>query len=159
GLLGAAQFLAFVAFSGKFFPHWTATLERSMKSLLAGGPPGGMEGADAPLLVRGLFVETLAPLALFGAVLLTVPLALHLSMTRFGFSLGRLTPQFNRLNPVSRLKDLPLQNLKATVEAVLLLGALSLALYSFWESNAALLLRLPFQGIRSAAAQIGTGIE
>ena len=159
GLLGAAQFLAFVAFAGKFIPHWTATLERSMKSLLSGGAAGAMESSDWPILVRGIFVETLAPLALFGAVLLVAPLAVHLSMTRFGFSLTRLTPQINRLNPMSRLKDLPVQNLKATLEATLLLGVLSLALYSFWESNAALLLRLPFQGIRSAAAQIGTSIQ
>jgi flagellar biosynthesis protein FlhB len=86
-------------------------------------------------------------------------LAVHLSMTRLGFSLGKIAPDLKRLNPVSRLKDMPAQNLKATLEAVALLGALTLALYSFWESNATLLLRLPLEGVRTAAAQVGAAIQ
>jgi len=159
GLLGAVEFLAFVALAGKLVPAWSETLGRSMSRLLADAMRGDMSSAEWPALVRGLFLETLAPLILLGAVLLVVPLAVHLSMTRMGFSLGKLAPQFSRLNPVGRLRELPAQNLKATLEAVVLLGALTLALYSFWESNAALFLRLPLQSVRTATAQVGGAIE
>jgi flagellar biosynthetic protein FlhB len=159
GLLGAVEFLAFVALAGKLVPAWSETLGRSMSRLLAHAMRGDMSSAEWPALVRGLFLETLAPLVSLGAVLLVVPLAVHLSMTRMGFSLGKLAPQFSRLNPVGRLRELPAQNLKATLEAVVLLGALTLALYSFWESNAALLLRLPLQSVRTATAQVGGAIE
>jgi flagellar biosynthetic protein FlhB len=130
-----------------------------MSRLLAEAMRGDMSSAEWPALVRGLFLETLAPLVSLGAVLLVAPLAVHLSMTRMGFSLGKLAPQFSRLNPVGRLRELPAQNLKATLEAIVLLGALTLALYSFWESNAALLLRLPLQSVRTATAQVGGAIE
>jgi flagellar biosynthetic protein FlhB len=159
GLLGAIEFLAFVALAGKLVPAWSETLGRSMSRLLAEAMRGDMSSAEWPALVRGLFLETLAPLVSLGAVLLVAPLAVHLSMTRMGFSLGKLAPQFSRLNPVGRLRELPAQNLKATLEAIVLLGALTLALYSFWESNAALLLRLPLQSVRTATAQVGGAIE
>ena len=159
GLLGAIEFLAFVALAGKLVPAWSETLGRSMSRLLADAMRGDMSSAEWPALVRGLFLETLAPLVSLGAVLLVAPLAVHLSMTRMGFSLGKLAPQFSRLNPVGRLRELPAQNLKATLEAIVLLGALTLALYSFWESNAALLLRLPLQSVRTATAQVGGAIE
>jgi flagellar biosynthetic protein FlhB len=120
---------------------------------------GDMGSAEWPALVRGLFIETLTPLATLGAVLLAAPLAVHLSMTRLGFNFGKVAPDLKRLNPVSRLRDMPAQNLKATLEAVALLGALTLALYSFWESNATLLLRLPLEGVRTAAAEVGAAIE
>src|SRR6185437_15779208 len=118
GLLGAVEFLAFVALAGKLVPAWSETLGRSMSRLLADAMRGDMSSAEWPALVRGLFLETLAPLVSLGAVLLVVPLAVHLSMTRMGFSLGKLAPQFSRFNPVSRLRELPAQNLKATLEAV-----------------------------------------
>jgi flagellar biosynthesis protein FlhB len=157
GMLGAVEFLAFVALAGKLVPAWSRALEHSMSRVLQDAMRGEMGSAEWPALMRGLFLETLTPLAVLGAVLLAAPLAVHLSMTRLGFSLGKIAPDFKRLNPVSRLKDMPAQNLKATLEAVALLGALTL--YSFWESNATLLLRLPLEGVRTAAAQVGAAIQ
>jgi flagellar biosynthesis protein FlhB len=159
GFLGAIEFLVFVALAGKLVPAWSQALEHSMSRVLQDAMRGDMGSAEWPALVRGLFIETLTPLATLGAVLLAAPLAVHLSMTRLGFNFGKIAPDLKRLNPVSRLRDLPAQNLKATLEAVALLGALTLALYSFWESNAALLLRLPLEGVRTAAAQVGAAIE
>src|SRR4051812_2796381 len=136
GFLGAVEFLVFVALAGKLVPAWSQALERSMSRVLQDAMRGDMGSAEWPALVRGLFIETLTPLATLGAVLLAAPLAVHLSMTRLGFNFGKVAPDLKRLNPVSRLRDMPAQNLKATLEAVALLGALTLALYSFWQSNA-----------------------
>jgi flagellar biosynthesis protein FlhB len=159
GLLGAVEFLVFVALAGKLVPAWSQTLANTMGHALTEAMRGDMGSSEWPALLRGVFIETLAPLVSLGAVLLAAPLAVHLSLTRMGFSLGRLTPQFSRLNPAARLRDMPAQNLKATLEAVALLAALALALYSFWESNAALLLHLPLEGVRTAAAEVGHAIE
>jgi flagellar biosynthetic protein FlhB len=158
GILGAAQFLAFVAMVGQLAPAWSTQLQRSMARLFQHALSSDIGTAEWPSLVRGLFVETLLPLLGLGAILLGATLAVHLGMTRMGFSLTRLTPQFNRLNPLARLRELPGQNLKAVVEAVLLLGVLSLVMRSFVESHLALLLRLPFQSVRVAAAQMGEAI-
>src|SRR6185295_19076464 len=54
---------------------------------------------------------------------------------------------------------LPAQNLKATLEAVALLGTLTLALYAFWEGNAALFLRLPLQSVHTATVQLAGAID
>ena len=159
GLLGAVEFLVFVALAGKLVPAWSETLAHSMGRVLSEAMRGDMGMAEWQTLVRGLFFETLGPLVSLGAVLVAAPLAVHLSMTRMGFSLGKLAPQFSRLNPVGRLRELPAQNLKATLEAVALLGTLTLALYAFWESNAALFLRLPLQSVHTATLQMAGAID
>ncbi|HEY3938950.1 MAG TPA: EscU/YscU/HrcU family type III secretion system export apparatus switch protein [Bryobacteraceae bacterium] len=159
GILSAAQFLAFVAVAGPLAPAWGARLERSMSALFARALTGEIGAPEWPALVRGLFIETLMPLAVLGAILLCATLAAHLGMTRLGFSLGRLTPQFNRLNPLTRLRELPGQNLKALLEAALLLGALTLVMRSFLESHLTMLLRLPLQGVPAAAREMGEAIE
>jgi flagellar biosynthetic protein FlhB len=68
-------------------------------------------------------------------------------------------PQFNRLNPLGRLKDLPAQNLKAVVEAMLLMATLGLVIRAFFADQAMLALRLPFEGVPAAAAQLGGAIH
>jgi flagellar biosynthesis protein FlhB len=159
GALGAVQFIAFVAVTGKLLPGWFGQLENSMRRLFTDTLTRDIGAAEWPSLLEGVLAETLIPLLLLGAILLTVTVAAHLSLTRFGFSLDRLAPQLSRLNPAARWRDLPAQNLKSAVEAVLLLGALSLAVKSFWTEHAALLFRLPFEGVRPAASEAGGLIE
>jgi flagellar biosynthetic protein FlhB len=82
-----------------------------------------------------------------------------MSMTKLGFNLGRLAPQVNRLNPLTRLKDLPGQNLKSLGEALVLIVAISLFLRSFLAAHAELLLRLPLEGVRAGAAQVAGAVD
>jgi flagellar biosynthetic protein FlhB len=159
GMLGAAQFLVFVAVIGKLLPLWSRDAEHAMARLLGYAMRNEIGAAEWPTIVRGAFLEALVPLLGLGAILFTTTLAAHLSMTRLGFSLERLTPQLNRFSPIGRLRDLPVQNLKAVLEAVVLIALLALVIRSFLESNIAMLLRLPFQSIPTAAAQMGVVIQ
>ena len=58
-----------------------------------------------------LLKHTLIPLATLGGVMIGITLAIQLGVTRMGVSLKKLTPDFKRLNPLSRLRELPKQNL------------------------------------------------
>ena len=101
----------------------------------------------------------MTPLLGLAAALFGATLAAQLAVTRLGFSLKRLTPNFNRLNPISRLKDLPAQNLKAVGEAIVLIVALVLFLRSFIASHAEMLLRLPMESPQAGAAQVGDALD
>jgi flagellar biosynthetic protein FlhB len=157
--LSAAQFLIFVTLIDRVLPAWCDRMGRALVHLYQTALTGDISLLAWPTLVRDLFIETLAPLLLLGAALFVATLAAQLAVTRLGFNLGRLAPQFNRLNPLSRLKDLPAQNLKSVGEAIVLIVVLGLFLRSFLTSHAEALLRLPFGSVRAAAAQVGEAID
>ena len=159
GTLGAIQFLVFVALIGDLLPAWSTRLGRALARLYQTALAGEIDAQQWPALIRGLLLETLLPLLALGAALFLATLAAQLAITGGGFSLARLTPQFNRLSPLARLKDLPAQNLKALGEALVLIVALGLFLRSFLGAHAELLLRLPMEGVRPAAAQVADAVH
>lgn len=159
GALSAVQFLIFVSLIGSVLPAWSERLGRALIRLYETALTGEITLLAFPVLVRGLFLETLTPLLTLGAALFFATLAAQLAITRLGFSLSKLMPQFDRLNPLGRLKDLPAQNLKAVGEALVLLVALGLFLRSFLASHAETMLRLPLESVRVAAGQVGSAVD
>ena len=159
GALGAVQFLVFVYLLGSLLPEWFTRVGQAMARLYQTSLTGEVTLLAFPNLLRDLLLETLTPLLTLGAALFGVTLVAQLAVTRLGFSLNKLMPDLNRLSPMSRLKDLPAQNLKAVGEALILIVALGLFLRSFIASQAEMLLRLPLETARSAAAQIGEAID
>ena len=159
GALSAVQFLIFVTLIGSILPAWSERLSHALVRLYQTSLTGDISPLAWPVLLQNLFLETLTPLLALGAALFFATLAAQLAVTRLGFSLGRLAPNIERLNPLSRLKDLPGQNLKAVGEAIALIVLLGLFLKSFLSDHAEALLRLPLGSVRAAAAQIGAAVD
>lgn len=159
GLLNAIQFLVALVLLGKVFSGWSSLLAHSMPRLLERSIAGEISESEWPLLLRGVFLENLSPLMLFSGALLMATLATQLAISKLGFSMHRLAPNLGRLSPVSRLRSLPAQNVKAVVEAVLLLAALSLVINRLVQQNGAALLRLPLETVQTGADQVGELIQ
>jgi flagellar biosynthetic protein FlhB len=159
GALAAVQFLVFVWLIGAVLQNWSDHLGLSLGRLYGRAFAGDIGAADWPYLIRSLLYETLSPLLTLGAALFAITLVGQMAMTGGGFNLGRLRPQFNRFNPLTRLKDLPAQNFKSVSEAIVLVVALGLFLHSFMSSHADLILRLPLQNVRSSSTQVAQAIH
>jgi flagellar biosynthesis protein FlhB len=159
GALSAVQFLVFVTLCGIVLPAWSERLGNAFVRLYQTALVGEITPQQWPGLIRGLFLETLSPLLMLGGALFLATLSAQMAMTKLGFNLGRLAPQFNRLNPLQHVKNLPAQNLKALGEAVVLIVAIGLFLRSFLTANAEALLRLPLEGVRAGAAQVAGAVD
>ncbi len=159
GFLSAIQFVVAIMLIDRLVAGWRIALSHSMPHLLDRAMAGEIGDSEWPVLLRGMFVENLSPLFYFSSALLAVTLATHLGISKLGFSVQRLAPSFARLSPMSKLKELPGQNLKSVVEAVLLPAALSGVINSLFQENGGALLRLPLESTSSAAAQIGSSIH
>jgi flagellar biosynthetic protein FlhB len=157
--LTALQFVVALVMIGSVMAGWRDAFSRSLPQLLDRAMSGEIPDSEWPVLIRVMFERNLPALLEFGGALLAVTLATHLGMTRFGFSFQRFTPSFARLNPMAKLKDLPAQNLKSTIEAVVLLAALGAVIRSLIDEHGADLLRLPLESIPSAVAQIGESLS
>jgi flagellar biosynthesis protein FlhB len=75
--------------------------------------------------------------------------------TRFGLSLKKLAPDFKRLNPISKLKELPKQNLPSLGQAVVMLPVFLWAVYVMARDKLDAFLALPMQSVASGFAFIG----
>jgi flagellar biosynthetic protein FlhB len=78
-----------------------------------------------------------------------------LATTKFGLSLKKLAPDFSRLSPLAKLKQLPSQNLPALVQATLMLPIFLWAVYVVARERLELFLSLPFQSVESGFAVLG----
>lgn len=108
--------------------------------------------------LHGLFSEVLAPHLLpivgVGFVLTAVAVLAQLLVSRLGISANKLAPQFNRLNPLSRLKDLPKQNVVTAGLAAALLPIFLGAIYALVSANATQLISLPSRSAATGATVV-----
>jgi flagellar biosynthesis protein FlhB len=100
---------------------------------------------------RALLTQPALPLFKNGALLFAITLLVQLVTTGFGFSTKQLMPSFERLNPASRLRQLPRQNLFSAGKALLLVPVIGLVLY------AEIYHRLP-ELAQLAATPLGAGL-
>jgi len=159
GMITAVEFVAALILISALLPPWMTKLEAITANLLQSAIAGDMADADWVTVLGNLFRQALVPVAYFGAALLLIVGAANLAITQMGFSLQKLAPQFNRLNPAARLKDLPGQNLHAVIEAAVLIGVLGLSITTIYRDNFTALMRLPFESPAVGAPKVAEMVQ
>lgn len=151
-MIAAVHYLAFawilLAWGGPFlsaFRAWT-------RDLLAAAFHIQLDPHSVVRLYYGLLASVFSPLFLGGAALTGVFLAAQLASTKLGISTQKLAPDWNRLNPITRLRSLAHQNLSSLLYAMLLLPVLGITLYLMARSSIPVFLHLPFYPVESGAA-------
>ena len=95
-------------------------------------------------------------LFLAGLALTSMVVGIQLLKTGFGFSTGKLQPDLTRLNPVSRLGQLPWQNLTSLLQSIILLPIFLWILYAIVVTHWDEFLLLPRMAVESATLRIST---
>jgi flagellar biosynthetic protein FlhB len=72
-----------------------------------------------------------------------------------GFSLARLAPKFDRINPIRKLKDLPGRNFGSFMQATVMIPVMFWLTWSLVKDRLPELLRLPLMPVSSGAAAAG----
>lgn len=157
--VNALQFLAFVAMVGSWGPLWVSAIHRNLELLLNHASTARMDPKFIVYLSLDLARQTLLPLAILGGVLMVVTLAAQFLVTRFGLSLKKLAPDFNRLNPMSRIKELPKQNIPSFLQALIMLPVFGAVVFFLVRDNFESLLSLPLTSAISGAAEVGRTIQ
>lgn len=157
--VNALQFLAFVAMVGSWGPVWVSAIHRNLELLLNHASTARMDPKFIVYISLDLARQTLLPLAILGGVLMVVTLAAQFLVTRFGLSLKKLAPDFNRLNPMSRLRELPKQNIPSFLQALIMLPVFGAVVFFLVRDNFEALLSLPLTSAISGAAEVGRTIQ
>lgn len=151
--VSALQFLSFVAVLKTWGGQWLIELRQVMRQTLSAGF-GVQEDPRLVAIAAHLMLSVLRVLAPLAAALLLTTLAAQLAATQLGVSLKKVAPDLQRLNPWSRLRQLPSQNLAALVRALIMIPLFGLAVYGIVRDNLPLYMALPFRSVDSAFSQI-----
>ncbi len=154
--VSAVQFTVFVWLLTVYGGAWFGSLRAATRSVLAMAyrPQLGVEDVTrmAWMLARSLISGPL----LAAAALVVIALAAQLASTRLGVSLTRLQPSLARLNPLSRIKEMPRQNLPIFFQSLILLPLFAGAVYGLGKENWQEFERLPLASVESAAGRIAS---
>ncbi|MGA1997701.1 MAG: EscU/YscU/HrcU family type III secretion system export apparatus switch protein [Bryobacteraceae bacterium] len=148
--VSALQFLAFLGLIRMAAGTSLTGFRRLMRELVDLAFAPQLSCADVVRTARLLLWSCLAPLIAGGLAVALITVAVRLATTKFGWSLSKLVPDFGRLNPAARLRDLPRQNLASVVEAALLIPLFLWAVWVVVRDRLDQFLVLPLADVRGA---------
>lgn len=157
--VSALQFLAFVAMLRAFGLPWILDVRNVISEFLSHATAPGLAPSDVVYFGLRLLQHVLTPLLGLGGVMLGITLGTQLAVTRMGLSLKGLTPDLKRLDPLSRLRQLPKQNLAALLQAAIMIPVFGAVLYVLVRDNFDSYFLLPLRSISSGALLVATSIQ
>jgi len=153
--VAAAHWAAFALLAASYGEEWLTGLAAYIRSEIASSfePRGaGWLLPAAPHAAGRLLLAAALP----AAVLVCVIAAAQLAVSGLGISLQKAAPDLKRLNPLTRLRQLPGQGMSQLVQSAVLIPAVLWAVGATLSSEMAGILMLP---LRPLAAGLGTAIE
>ncbi|HZT30573.1 MAG TPA: EscU/YscU/HrcU family type III secretion system export apparatus switch protein [Bryobacteraceae bacterium] len=157
--VSAVQLLASVGVITAWGKTWVASMQVNLREMIGAAFRKDLAGPDAVGLSADLIERSFRPLLLAGGGVVLITLALQLASTRLGVSLKKLAPDAGRLNPLTKLRQLPRQNLPAMLQAVLLLPVFGAALWFLVRDNLAAYLTLPLESAAAGAHRVSGSLE
>jgi flagellar biosynthetic protein FlhB len=158
-MVSALQFLAFVWVLFASGQHFVSAISSLIRELLVAAFRLQLDSRTIVRLYSEILKTAITPLLIFGAVLAAILLAVQLATTKLGVSAGKLAPKLTKLNPLTRLRQLPQQNLGSFTQAILLLPLVGLTLYAIAVRSASALVELPMYALRPAAAVVVGSVQ
>jgi len=157
-LIGALQFMAFLALLGAGGAHWFAQFRLTTRSLFTAAFAPEFGAAELTHAAWQLFWQHFFPLVLAGMAITAGTIGVRLTTTRFGFSLKKLAPDGARFNPISKIRELPRQTLPSLAQAAILIPLFLWAVYAIARERLDLFLALPMKSVESGFALIGSSL-
>jgi flagellar biosynthetic protein FlhB len=157
--IGGVQFCIFVFMLQSKGPAWMNETGLAMRALLQRAFAPELGKSDLVRLCIDLVYRCFWPLLVAGAVLVVVTLALQLGVTKMGFTFKKLAPDPKRLNPISKLRQLPNQNLPALVQALILLPLFGGAIYAVVTEQLDTYMALPLASITAGLRQVTGSLQ
>ena len=151
-IIAAANFLVFLGVLGAWFSNWFDGMKQMLRQALEGAFRGDLTVTSFPSIAGELLNRAFVPLSALAILTFISTVAIHLAVTKMGFSLKKFVPDISRLNPGPKIMSLASQGPAAVGQAVAMLVLFSGTIYLIAKQNAEVFLALPF-------ASLNVGLE
>jgi flagellar biosynthetic protein FlhB len=156
--VSALQFLIFLALLSAGGAQWFAGFRQTTPSLLRLAFRSELKPEDLVQIAWQVARQHILPLVLAGMIMALATVGLRLATTRGGISFKKLMPDAQRFNPLSRLTEIPKQNLPNLVQAAIMMPVFLWAVYGLMRDKLDALVALPLQSIESGMGFISASI-
>jgi flagellar biosynthesis protein FlhB len=157
--ISSVQFLGFVTVVTWFGGAFLVRLAHVMRELFARAFTLHLTSQVMVTLMRDVMLPLFLPLIVAGAALIVLVICAQLATTRMGISLNKLMPDLNRLNMLTRISNLPAQNIPMFLQALALLPVVGLVVYYLVSENLMAFLSLSWMGAQVAAARVASTLQ
>jgi len=158
-LVAAGQFLVFLVVLQMWFPKFLSNMKEVLGQALTGAFHAEVDMTTLPGIIWALLQRAFVPLSVLAGLTAATTPGLHLAITQMGLSLNKLTPDFTRLNPANKIKQMARQGPSAFVQAALMLIVFGATIYLIAKQNAELFLSLPFTNLQIGLEKAGSAIN
>jgi flagellar biosynthetic protein FlhB len=158
-MVAAFQFLVFVAIALFWFPSWLRGMREMLRASLTVAFSAHLDIASLVTIAKALLERAFLPIAFIGAITLAATFGLHLTITRMGLSLKKLTPNLTRLSPAGKFKNILRQGPAGMFQAAFMLVLFGLVIYGIARQNAEALLAMPFASLEVGLMSVGASIR
>jgi flagellar biosynthesis protein FlhB len=158
-LLGGLQFLLAVILISTFFSRWVSSIASLMLAMFRRAAAGELNASELIYLARECLIRGVGGLAVAGLAIVAVVILSQLLITSFGLSVSKLAPDFNKLNPVSKIKNMLSANLVTFGQAMVLIPFFLYLTFRISWQNLDVYLSFPHISITSGAVAAGSLIE
>lgn len=155
--VAAVQFAVFAGLAVGLAPVWWTGALGMFRAALAASTEQIVSVASVKLAVAAAAAAG-SPFLAAGTAVFCAGLLAQLAVTGFGFAPSRLSLDFKRLNPSSKLRELPGQNLRALKEAAILLPLMLAAFWLLLGQSWDEFRRLPLEPASSGVVVVGNAI-
>ena len=152
--IAGAQFCTLVALIQIYGRGWMEGIAGSMRALIVRAFVPEVTTTDLLAILAGVAWRSVVPLLVAGAVLAGITVAFQLGVTKMGLAFNKLVPDFKRLDPVNRLRQLPHQNFSAFWQALLMLPLFGAAVYGVVAQHLDRYIALPLTTVRAGSSQV-----
>ena len=156
--VAGTQFLAFVFVLVTYSNEWFSALRQIMRHFLSVAFHGELTALTVTNHLRDLVLPNLSMILMGAGVLLGASLAAQVATTQLGFAFNKLAPDFSRLDPSSRIKNLPSQNVPAAMQALMLLPIFLLTVYLVVNARLIEFLSLPLGNTEAGAVHVAAAL-
>ncbi|HEX4136695.1 MAG TPA: EscU/YscU/HrcU family type III secretion system export apparatus switch protein [Bryobacteraceae bacterium] len=156
--VSSLQFLAFVALLHNWGPQWVQSTRIAFAEICRNALDPRRNVMDSVYEGVAIMERLLLPVGVLGGVMIGIALAMQLLVTGFGFSVKKLTPDFKRLNPIEKIRQLPRQNLPAALQAAIMIPVFAAAVYYAVTADLTAFLSMPVSNLRNGISQIGVSV-
>jgi flagellar biosynthetic protein FlhB len=153
--VSALQFMVFLALLGSGGAAWFAQFRGTTRSLFRLAFAPELRREDLTKVAWQLAWNNLLSLVLCGLAIAAATLGFRLITTRFGLSLKKLAPDIARLNPLTKIKELPRQNLPTLLQSMVLLPIFLWAVYAIARDKLEGFLALPMESVATGWGFLG----
>jgi flagellar biosynthetic protein FlhB len=157
--VASIQFLGFVTLTALFASAFLRRMEGLTRTLLASAFTTDFTVARVTAIARQIILPEIVPLLYGGAMLVAITVCAQLATTRLGISFEKLTPNFARLNPATRLASMPSQNIFMASQSVLILALVGFVVSYEVSENLDSFLELPWLSLRVSVARVGSALQ